>query len=306
MAGFYTSQNNPKAAEKVYRDILRAEPADVRAQLALQSTGGAARPNTGSDDQLLALLGRPDVDIDLKIGKILPLVQELARTRDAGQLGRAQRLAQELQRVHPDEAKATALVGDIFFQAGDLTGAADAYIATLKLDDNVYPVWEQLLGTLYLANRTVELRKYAEEALNLYPNRPAVYVHYAIAEALRANFGEAGSLLSEAELMVSAQPDAAVALREISKAFEVLSGKPGSVDAGKLPGGQEGPLGFLITSSTDLSALRAYDSPSNTNAIFLEKLGDALLKSGDKAGAAAAYGRAKAAGSRSKTLPAGS
>lgn len=306
LAGFYTSQNNPKAAEKVYRDILRAEPADVRAQLALQNTGGSIKPDASSDDQLLALLGRPDVDIDLKIGKVLPLVQELARTRDAGQLVRAQRLAQELRRVHPDEAKATALVGDIYFQAGDLTGAADAYIATLKLDDNVYPVWEQLLGTLYLANRTVELRKYAEEALDLYPNRPAVYVHYAIAEALRANYGEAGSLLSEAELMVSGQPDAATALREISKAFAVLQGESGSVDAAKLPGGKTGPLGFLMTSASDLPALQAYDSPTNTNAVFLEKLGDALMKAGEKASATAAYGRAKAAGSRSKTLPAGS
>ena len=138
------------------------------------------KPGDENSDQLLALLGRSDVDIDLKIGKILPMVQDIARSQDQGKVGRAVQMARELQRVHPDEAKAAALLADIYFQSGQLNEAADAYIATLKLEDNLYAVWEQLLGTLYMANRTVELREYAEEALDLYPNRPGIYVHYAM------------------------------------------------------------------------------------------------------------------------------
>ena len=36
LAGFYSARGDKKSAEKVYREILRLEPADVRAQLALQ------------------------------------------------------------------------------------------------------------------------------------------------------------------------------------------------------------------------------------------------------------------------------
>ncbi|MEM9261285.1 MAG: tetratricopeptide repeat protein, partial [Bacteroidota bacterium] len=188
LAGYYQSQGDKAAARKVYQAILKLEPADVRAQLALQE---GVKPNAGgNDEQLLATLKRPDVDIDLKVGKLLPLVQQVASTRDL-QLGqRALRLATELRRVHPDEAKAAALQGDLFFHTSQLSEAAKAYRATLELDDSVFPVWEQLLATLYLDNQVTDLRKYAEEALDIFPNRPSVYVHYARGETFRANFSE--------------------------------------------------------------------------------------------------------------------
>ncbi|NJC27267.1 tetratricopeptide repeat protein [Neolewinella antarctica] len=304
LAGFYTAQNDKKSAEKVYEEILRREPSDVRAQLALQNTASSASPGGESDDELMALLGRADVGIDLKIGKLLPLVQQIARSLVPGEVGRAVSLATELRRVHPDEPKATALLGDIYFQTDQLNEAADAYIATLALDDNVYPVWEQLLGTLYLANRSVDLRKYAEEALDLYPNRPAVYVHYAIGEAMRADFAEANALLDQAKLMVSSQAEATRSLDELSRAFLALAGTSSTdaINKNVLPGGPTGPVALLIDNGKNLSELKKYDSPSNTNALYLELLGDQLSAAGDSDAATRAYGRAKAAGSTSKEL----
>ncbi|MEM9929811.1 MAG: tetratricopeptide repeat protein, partial [Bacteroidota bacterium] len=217
---------------------------------------------------------------------------------------RAMALAAELRRVHPDEAKAAAIQGDVFFHTGQLKEAAKAYEATLELDDTVYPVWEQLLGTLYLDNQVVKLRKFAEEALDVYPNRPAVYVHYALGEAQRANFSEASSLLDQARLMVSNQPEALAALSAFSEAITALKegNAQADIEVGKLPGGTKGPLGFLVANQGNATALAAYDKPENTNALFLEYLGDALAKSGDKAAAAKAYARAKAAGSKSTVL----
>lgn len=304
LAGFYVSQNDAAKAKKTYQEILRLEPADVRAQLALQDVEGPKASGSGNDDELMKLLARADVDIDLKVGKILPLVQQVAGTQDAKKGQRAIALAAELRRVHPDEAKAAAIQGDLYFHTGQYTKAAEAYIATLELDDTVYPVWEQLLATLYLDNQVTALRKQAEEALDIYPNRPVVYVQYALGEALRANFDEANSLLQQAQLMVSSQPEASAALQTVASAFSGLEtgNTSGDLDMKHLPGGAKGPLGFLWTKGTDANALVAYDSPANTNALFLEYLGDAMVKSGDKAAARKAYTRAKAAGSKSVTL----
>ncbi len=310
LAGFYQSQGESGKARKTYEEILRLQPADVRAQIALQDV--SAQPAAaGDEDELLKLLARTDVDIDLKIGKILPLVQQVAqqggagaRTQDAGMGQRAMALAAELRRVHPDEAKAAAIQGDLYFHTGQLTKAAEAYRATLDLDDTVYPVWEQLLATLYLDNQITELRKYAEEALDIFPNRPVVYVQYALGEALRANFGEANALLDQAQIMVSSQPEATKQLETLSNALAGLeAGAPNpDIDLSHIPGGAGSPLGFLLQNSGDAAALRSYDTPANTNALFLELLGDALKKSGNKAAAAKAYARAKAAGSKSSVL----
>lgn len=304
LAGFYVSQADEAKARKVYQEILSIQPADVRAQLALQDVRSGTPANSGSDDELLQLLGRSDIDIDLKIGKILPLVQQLARTPDAVQGQRAMVLAAELRRVHPDEAKAAAIQGDLYFHIGQLTKAAEAYRTTLELDDAVFPVWEQLLGTLYLDNQITEVRRYAEKALDIFPNRPSIYVQYALGEALRANFSEANGLLEQAGLMVSGQPEAAAQLNAIGAAFAALEAGTGSssIDTKILPGGQEGPLAFLLTKGTKAADLMAYDNPENTNALFLEYLGDALKKSGKKEAAAKAYQRAKDAGSKSATL----
>lgn len=311
LAGFYVSQGDEAKARKTYEEILRLQPADVRAQLALQDT----RPNrptaSGNDDELLALLRRPDVDIDLKLGKILPLVQQFAQTQtaegssaaNAGEGQRAMALVAELRRVHPDEAKAAAIQGDLYFHTGQLTKAAEAYRTTLELDDTVYPVWEQLLATLYLDNQITELRRYAEEALDIFPNRPAVYVQYALGEALRADFDEAGSLLEQARLMVSGQPEASAQLEALATAFTALAtGAGGDADMKLLPGGASGPVGYLLANGGKLTSLKAYDTPATTNALFLEYLGDALKKNGDKTAAATAYQRAKTAGSKSATL----
>lgn len=311
LAGFYHSQGEESKARKVYQEILRLQPADVRAQLALQDVQADRPANAGSEDELLKLLARTDVDIDLKIGKILPLIQQVAqastggaRPQDAAMGQRAMALAAELRRVHPDEAKAAAIQGDLYFHTGQLTKAAEAYRATLELDDTVYPVWEQLLATLYLDNQITELRKYAEEALDIFPNRPVIYVQYALGEALRANFGEANSLLDQARIMVSSQPEAATQLETLSMAFVGLeAGSPSQdIDLDHIPGGGASPLGFVLQNSGDATALQSYDNPGNTNALFLEMLGDALKEKGDKTAASKAYSRAKASGSKSGTL----
>lgn len=302
LAGYFVSQKEEAKARKAYEEILRLQPADVRAQLALQDVAPAK--SSGGDAELMALLGRADVDIDLKVGKLLPLVNEVARTQDAMKGKRAMELATELRRVHPDEAKAAALQGDILFHTGRLTEAADAYKATIELDDTVYPVWEQLLAALYLSNQTVALRKYAEEALDVFPNRPAVYVHYALGEAFRANFSEANSLLEQAQLMTSGQPEGKAALEQLALALSGLEAGDATakIELAKLPGGKEGPLAFLLSKGGNATALAAYNSAENTNALFLEMLGDAQAKAGDKAAAAKAYARAKAAGSKSANL----
>ncbi len=308
LAGYYSSQGDDSKAKRVYEEILQLEPDDVRAQLALQD---AAPRNNGSsvdDRELLALLARTDVELDLKIGRLLPMIQQVASTNDRALADRLLALTAELRRVHPDAAKATAIEGDLYYHSGRLAEAAEAYRATLELDDTVYPVWEQLLATLYLDNQAVELRKYAEEALDIFPNRPSVYVHYALGEAFRGDFDEANNLLRQAQLMVSGSPESAAALREITTAVARLQNpSPATepIDTALLPGGAAGPLAFYLVQqrSPDAAALLAADQPLNTNALLLELMGDARSAAGDKEAAAELYTRAKAAGSKSPTLP---
>ncbi len=307
LAGYYASQGDDGKAKRTYEEILQLQPDDVRAQLALQDAAPRNDGSTTDDTELLALLGRTDVDLDLKIGRLLPLIQQVASTNDRALADRLLALTAELRRVHPDAAKAAAIEGDLYYHSGRLAEAADAYRATLALDDTVYPVWEQLLATLYLGNQIVELRTYAEEALDIFPNRPAVYVHYALGEAFRGDFVEADNLLQQARLMVSGSPESAAALREIVTAVAQLADPTAAakINHTLLPGGAAGPLAVYLDQqrAPNAAALLALDQPLNTNALLLELMGDARSTVGDKAAAADLYARARAAGSKSPTLP---
>ncbi len=306
LAGYYASQQEDGKARRTYEAILRLQPDDVRAQLALQDGAPRSNGSTTDDTELLALLGRTDVDLDLKIGRLLPLIQQVASTNDRTLADRLLALTAELRRVHPDAAKAAAIEGDLYYHSGRLPEAADAYRVTLELDDTVYPVWEQLLATLYLSNQTVELRKYAEEALDLFPNRPAVYVHYALGEAFRGDFAAADNLLEQVQLMVSGSPESSAALREIVTAVARLADPTASekINLALLPGGAAAPLAFYLgqQNTPDAAALQAADQSLNTNALLLELMGDARSAAGDKAAAADLYARARAAGSKTPTL----
>ncbi|MEM9836023.1 MAG: tetratricopeptide repeat protein [Bacteroidota bacterium] len=308
LAGFYTSQQNAAAAKRTYQDILRIEPADVKAQLALQSENPTDRQ--GNSSELMNLFSRADVAVDLKVGKLLPLVQAVATQKDVNIADEGLVLAAELRRVHPDEAKGWAITGDLYYHSSRYAEAATAYEKTLTLDDTVYPVWEQLLHALYLDNQQQALSKQAENALDVFPNRPYVYFYAAMAAAARLDYDEAVGLMQQAVFIFgAAKPSAANMANSYLTALESLT-------SGELP-----PPNELINEAdafgTYLRALRlmakqdytatiklleSVDHERNTNASQLEILGDAYLADGQKDKAATLFQRAKAAGSMNSKL----
>ncbi|MEL6275023.1 MAG: tetratricopeptide repeat protein [Bacteroidota bacterium] len=313
LAGFYLSLNQPKKAEGVFQDILAIEPADVKAQLALQeATGTGKTSGPQRSNELLTLFGRADVDVDLKVGKLLPIVQAVANTNNVDAADEGLLLAEELRRVHPDEAKGWAITGDLYFHSGRYSEAATAYQRTLALDDTVYPVWEQLLHALYVNNQLAELRKKAEEALDVFPNRPYISFYYAMGEAGGANFSEAVSLLQQADFIFSAvKPETGAVARTYLSVVEALA-EDQSPQATVLPKG-EGPLRTYLEAlaafnqsnyTRVIQMLQDVDHDNNTNALHLELLGDAFLAQNQKEQAATAYLRAKEAGSSSNKLTA--
>lgn len=308
LAGYYASQNQAGDAKRVYQEILQIEPDDVKAQLALQDTKPGAP--LGKNDELMALFSNSDVAVDLKIGKLLPLVQAVATTRDRKMADEGLALAAELRRVHPDEAKGWAVTGDLYYHSNRYAEAAEAFRKTLDLDDTVYPVWEQLLHSLYLDNQLQELRQTASDALDVYPNRPYVYFYAALAEAARLNYTEAINLMQQAEFIFSAtKPAAATVARTYQEAFTALSENnfPAAAELTK----EEGPFAIYLQAhqaanngqnNRVIELLGSSDNERNTNAAQLELLGDAYLAEEQKDKANAVFLRAKAAESKSSKL----
>ncbi|MGB3548138.1 MAG: tetratricopeptide repeat protein [Saprospiraceae bacterium] len=212
LAGFYQSQNDGRRAKETYQRILAIQPADVRAQLALLENAPPpdATSGAGQADRLTTEMGRSDLSIDLKIGKLLPSLTRAVETRDPAVANSLLPAVAELTRVHPDQAKAFSAAGDLYLAADRPADAAAAYRRAIKLDDTVYPLWEQLLAAEYQLFDPAAVSKTAESALDIFPNRPEIYRYYALAQLAAGRTDAAADLLDQGEFMVVDNPPLAL------------------------------------------------------------------------------------------------
>ena len=117
LATFYEQINEKRKARDVYEEILRLDPDDARAKIAL---AGEAK---GSDDirflnSLKPVFENPDVEIDVKIKEILPYVSMLAGQGEKSLGTTLLGLTSILEKVHPGDAKTWSVLGDVLYYSG--------------------------------------------------------------------------------------------------------------------------------------------------------------------------------------------
>ncbi len=204
LAIFYEQIDEKAKARETYQQILRINPNDARAGIALAEEGK-------SDDirflhSLKPIFENPNTDIDTKIKEIIPYVSRLAETGDKNLGVTLLALASVIERVHPNSAKAHSVLGDVLYHSGDKMKALDQYQKTLKLNDKVWSVWEQLL---YLY---AELKDYdnliatSEAALDIFPNQALAHYLNGVGYNGKGKHSEASGSLQQALMMSSKNP----------------------------------------------------------------------------------------------------
>ena len=201
LAGFFEEMGEKEKAQATYQRILEVDPGNVKAKLALAGNPDESSDERGFLESLKPVFRQPNVDIDLKIKRIMPLIQKVASTGDR-QLGAAAlELTGILEEQHPEEAKAYAASADLLYHLGRRREAIQKYRKTLELDDTVYLVWEQLLYALYEEADYEALEEKAEEAMDFFPNKASAYYLYGTAVNELGDQDDALSALQQALLM---------------------------------------------------------------------------------------------------------
>ncbi len=90
-------------------------------------------------------------------------------------------LSKLLAENNPTDVKALALYGDVLYQQNKLSEALVQYQAALKLSEQIYVVWEQVINIKTLLGHYSEAIKVADEALSIYPNQAGLYYYLAYA-----------------------------------------------------------------------------------------------------------------------------
>lgn len=205
LADHLLDTGDEKAALQVYEEILQTDPYDSKAQVAL-ATAEQTKNAAKTDDPttaLIPLFEQESINIDVKIAKILPDIQKLAESGDKALAAGLLKLTTILEQVHPNDAKAFAASGDLYFLTDQFKMARERYEKTLSLDDSRFMVWENLFYVMQAQEDWEALRMKTELAMDYFPNKGSVYLFNGIASAELSAWDDALDVLEQAELIFS-------------------------------------------------------------------------------------------------------
>lgn len=201
LAAFYEQIGDKKEARETYQKILSLDPDNAEAQMALAGRSVQSNNELQYISSLQPAFGQADVDIDLKIGKLLPFIQKVVETGDRNVADAALELTNTLERVHPGEAKGFAAAGDLLFHSGRWAEARGKYQEALALDESVFTIWEQLATSYLLEGDYAQLVEVTNDAIDLFPNKAKLYYLNGLAELELGQFDNAQDMLDQAVLM---------------------------------------------------------------------------------------------------------
>lgn len=181
----YMANNFNDLAFKALEDLMKIDPNNGFAQLAMADYYRTKNDNAKSYEILKKAFANPSINIDQKVRILSPYFGML---QDSVQFKNALELSSIATKANADEAKAFAIYGDFLYQAQKLEEAKNAYLKTIELDKKVFAVWQNLMFILAEQNNYTELLKVSNEAKDLYPNNQIVHYLNAVAKSQNKDY----------------------------------------------------------------------------------------------------------------------
>jgi tetratricopeptide (TPR) repeat protein len=185
----YNSNNLTEKALKVLQRGEKVKPDDGMLHLALADTYRTKKDFEASYKQLELAFAVPSLDIDQKVRIILGYIPKFP---DPNAKASALELSRIATNVHPNDAKAQAIFGDMLAQNNKLKEAKEAYRKSVQLNSEIYIVHEQLVRLDLGDNLLDEAIKDGENALSLFPNQ--AWMNYLVGVAYLQKKNAAKSL----------------------------------------------------------------------------------------------------------------
>ena len=142
-ADLYRANKVKDKAVDLYKKVLAIEPDNARALLALSDLGLQSGNTQESTADLKKIFENPKVDIDTKIKILYPYLQFWDVKKDHKQ--DAFDLAEILTQTSPDQPKAWAIKGDLYYLDSQNGKALESYLKSLTLKQDVFQVWQQVM-----------------------------------------------------------------------------------------------------------------------------------------------------------------
>jgi len=191
-AGLLLQKGNDPEALKVLTKAQQLEPNNFEVNLALADIYRKQKNDEAAFSSLKLAFQSNEMPLAEKVKIIAALFPKLNEPFVAKNAAELSKLVAE---KNPTEAKALAIYGDVLYQQNNLKEALLQYQAALRLNEQIYIVWEQVINIQTLLGHYDEALKVGEEALSIYPNQANLYYYMAYAAFKTGKYEAAQSYL---------------------------------------------------------------------------------------------------------------
>lgn len=203
----YFEQGDFENARKQFEAALLIKPDQGKVYLALADTYRVKRDNAKAVEMLKKAFDYPDVDIDSKVQVMLSLFEDF--DKNPAVRGITLDLSKRTTELHPDEAKAWAIRGDLQYHTQDFQGAVASYKKAIDSDQATqkFTVWQQYLFALLETQQFGRLAEAGGAAADLFPNQPVPFYLGGIAHLQEKRYQAAVDLLKAGVRIVYGNPN---------------------------------------------------------------------------------------------------
>lgn len=124
-----------------------------------------------------------DFDIKFQI-----LANYLTMSSDESDKARINEISKKLANDNPDEYKAQAFVGDLYYQKGDKKTALEYYLRAIRISPANFSVWQNIINVEAELNEYDSVLVHSEQALEYFPNQAILYYFAGTGHLLKKNY----------------------------------------------------------------------------------------------------------------------
>lgn len=204
LSDIYTRNKERDKAIEILIKAKEIEPENALVRLSLADQYRSVNQFDKSFVELKEAFKDRNLNVDEKVKIILSFFPLFP---DVKAKGYAEDLSAIATEVHPDEPKVFAVYGDVLFQEQKYKEAAAAYRSALKLNSQVYQIWEQLVRIDLSLDDSNQAIKDGDEALAIFPNQAALYLYTGMAYTQLKKHEKAISYFNNAASLETENPE---------------------------------------------------------------------------------------------------
>jgi tetratricopeptide (TPR) repeat protein len=195
LSELYSTNNLIEKAITTLQNGIKLNPNSGLLHLELAEIYRNKQDQNNSFNELLLAFADPEIELDQKVRMV---VGYLPRFPDPVAKSSALQLSKLLVEVHPNEAKAYEVYGNMLLQNGKVADARAMYRKSYSLNNQVYEVQEQLVRIELSENNLDATIIDGENSLSYFPNQAWMNYLVGVAWLQKNNFSKALQYLQNA------------------------------------------------------------------------------------------------------------